>query len=128
MLLLYSSCLKSLLWFQTRSLKDGSPWSVWVLVTLYAPISTSARCIKIGVRHWFCHGQFSLVRQLQPYSVVLSLNSHLHYDETFSDILFMLLKLTSTVFLLKIVCNLLDFVKCCFNSFRNVLSIFFFNV
>ena len=28
------------------------------------------------------------------------------------------------MFLLKILCNLLDFGKCCFNNFRNVLQIF----
>ena len=36
----------------------------------------------------------------------------------------MQLQLTFTVFLLKILCNLLDFWKSCFNNFRNVLPIF----
>ena len=38
--------------------------------------------------------------------------------------LLMQLQLTLTMFLLKILCNLLDFWKCCFNNFRNALPIF----
>ena len=38
--------------------------------------------------------------------------------------LLMQLQLTLTMFLLKILCNLLDFSKCCFNNFRNALPIF----
>ena len=45
-------------------------------------------------------------------------------DGRFDDILLMQLQLTLTVFLLKILYNLLDFGKCCFNNFRNVLPVF----
>ena len=38
--------------------------------------------------------------------------------------LLMQLQLTLTMFLLKILCNLLDFWKCCFNNFRNAPPIF----
>ena len=37
--------------------------------------------------------------------------------------LLMELQITFTMFLLKILCNLLDSGKCCFNNFRNVLPI-----
>ena len=58
------------------------------------------------------------------YSLILGRNSLLLRDELIDDRLLMQLYLTFTVFLLKILCNLLDFGKCCFNSFRNVQPIF----
>ena len=71
---LYCSWSKSLLWFANRALKHGSARSKYILVPLFALFSTPARYIRFGVRYWFCNGEFSLVRQLQPYSVVLGLN------------------------------------------------------
>ena len=94
------------------------------LLTLVALFSTLNWYIRFGVRHCFCSRQFSLVRQLQPYLVVLGLNSLLLCNEIIDDMLLIQLQLTFIVFLLKILCNLLDFGKCCFNNFTNVLSIF----
>ena len=74
-LFLYCSWLKSLLWFANRALKDVSARPKYIIVPLIALFSTSSRYIRFGVRHWFCNGEFSLVRQLQPYSVFLGLNS-----------------------------------------------------
>ena len=71
---LYCSCLKSLLWFHNWALKD---MPLIDFVTFNVSISL---IIRFGVRHWFYNGQFSLVQQLQPYSVVLHLNSLLLCD------------------------------------------------
>ena len=91
--------------------------------TFICVFSTSAWYIRFSVRHWFCSRQFSLVWQLQPYSVVLGLNSLLLCNVIIDDMLLMGLQITFTMFLLKILCNLLDFGKCGFNNFRNVLPI-----
>ena len=86
-LYLYCSWLKYLLWFPNCALKDVSARSKYILVPLFALFSTSARDIRFGVRHWFCNRKFSLVRRLQPHSVVLGLNSLLLSDEVIDDML-----------------------------------------
>ena len=65
-----------------------------------------------------------LTFQLHSYLVFLGHNSLLLCDEIIDDMLLMQLQLTFTMFLLEILCKLLDFGKCCFNNFRNVLPIF----
>ena len=120
-LILYCSWLKSWLWFANWTSKDVSARPKYILVPLFALFSTWAWYVRFGARHWFCNGQFSLVRQLQPNSVVLGL---LLCNKIIDDMLLMQLQHIFTTFLLKILCNLLDFGKCCFNNFKNVLPIF----
>ena len=86
-LFLYCSWLKFLLWFPNRALKDVSARTKYILVPLFPLFSLSARYIRFGVRQWFCNGQFSLVRQSQPYSVVLGLNSLVLRHEIIDDML-----------------------------------------
>ena len=86
---LHCSWLKSLLWFANHILKDVFERPNFILVTLYELFSTSAQYIRFSVRHWFCNGQFSLIQQLQPYLMVLGLNSLLLSDEIIDDMLLM---------------------------------------
>ena len=66
--------------------------------TFICVFSTSAWYIRFSVRHWFCSRQFSLVWQLQPYSVVLGLNSLLLCNVIIDDMLLMGLQITFTCF------------------------------
>ena len=121
---LYCQWLNSLLWFENSALKDVSARPKYISVPLFALFLTSAWYIRISVRHWFFNGQFSVVLQLQPCSVILGPNTLLWCDEINNDRLLVQLQLTFTGMLLRILCNLLGFGKCCFNNFRNVLPIF----
>ena len=83
---LYIYIYNMLSWFANCALKDVSARPKYILVPLSALFSTSAR-FRFSVRHWFCNGHFSLIRQLQPYSVFLGLNSFLLCNETIDDML-----------------------------------------
>ena len=96
----------------------------YIATFICATFATSAWYIRLGIRHLFCNGLYSNISQLHSYSVFLGHNNLLLCDEIIDDMLLMQLQLTFTMFLLEILCNLLDFGKCCFNNFRNVLPIF----
>ena len=57
---LHCSCLKSMLRFPTRALKDVSARPNYILFPLFALFSTSAQYIRSGIRHWFSNWQLSL--------------------------------------------------------------------
>ena len=56
------------------------------LVPLVVLLSTPVGYIILGMRYWFCNGQFTVVWKLQPYSVVLGLNGLFLCNQIIDDI------------------------------------------
>ena len=119
----YLILLKSLIWFPYLSLNVVSDSPIYLFI--FPSDFTVAWYTILGVRHFPLSGQLFLFRQLQRrLSSFVDFNTELLCPDIIEFKFFIQLELIFIVFLLNILCSLLDFGKCLSNSLKNTFPIF----